>query len=80
VVSDGPKIFYKIISDINELSDEDEFVVSLNDIGVTGVDNRVVNLIGLVVKTDDNIASVRFSRNSINGNFIEDAYIYRSNL
>lgn len=78
VTSEGPKNFYKRIVAANQLAEAEESVISLNDIGVAGVDHKVVQLLLLAIVTGSGISSTRFSRNTINGFFIEDAYIYRS--
>lgn len=78
VVSEGPRSFYKRIVTANQLAEIEESVISLNDISVTGVDNQTVQLLRLAIETSGGISDIRFSKNTINGVFIEDAYIYRS--
>lgn len=78
VASEGPKNFYKRIISANQRADLEEWVISLNDIGVTGTDNHIVQLMRVAIGTGAGISGIRFSRNTINGHFIEDAYIYRS--
>jgi len=79
VASEGPRNFYKRVVAANKQAGADESVVSLNDIGVTGIDHQVVLLVNSAIGTGGGISGIRFSRNTINGVFIEDAYIYRSN-
>ncbi|MCQ8116255.1 hypothetical protein [Methylomonas rosea] len=79
VGSYGPREFYKKIVISNQQATDLDNIVSLNDIGVTNTDNQVVQLLSFAVGTGDVIAGIRFSRNTINGVFIEDSYIYRSN-
>ncbi len=79
VASEGPRNFYKRVVSANQQADEEESVLSLNDISVTGVDHQIVQLLRLI-GTGIGISGIRFSRNSINGVFIEDAYIYRSSI
>ena len=79
VDSEGPREFYRKIVNANAIADENEEVISLNDIGVTGPNNHIVQLIKIAVTTGEGISGLRFSRNTINGNYIEDSYIYRSN-
>lgn len=74
----GPRDFYKQIFAANELAGKDEEVVSLNDIAATNTQNQLVKLLGTAISTGNTISGIRFSRNTINGNFIEDSYIYRS--
>lgn len=78
VTSEGPKSFYKRIVTANQLATEDDWEISLNDIGVTGTENHVVQLMRIAIGTGPGISGIRFSRNTINGYFIEDAYIFRS--
>lgn len=79
VDSEGPRDYYKKIVAANESAEPEEEVVSLNDIGVTNTNAQIVQLLGIAVGTGDGIAGIRFSRNTVNGTFIEDSYIYRSN-
>lgn len=76
----GPREYYRKVVTANELASAEEEVISLNDIGVTNTSNKIVQLLSFAIGTGDGISGIRFSRNTINGNFIEDAYIYRSNL
>ncbi|MDO9479045.1 MAG: hypothetical protein Q8S96_12835 [Hydrogenophaga sp.] len=76
----GPREFYKKVVDANSAASEEEEVISLNDIGVTNTANQIVQLLRFAIGTGDRISGIRFSRNTINGNFIEDTYIYRSKL
>ncbi|WP_417345766.1 hypothetical protein [Ferrimonas sp.] len=78
VDDEGPRSFYKRIVDANKLAIDDEKTISLNDIGVYGPTNNIVQLLRFAIHTGDGISDVRFSRNTINGLFIEDAHIYRS--
>jgi hypothetical protein len=74
VQSQGPKELYgqiqKLLSNGSALS--------LRDISVLPSDDPIPKLLSAAVKTGANdISGIRFSRNTINGHFIEDAYIYR---
>jgi hypothetical protein len=51
-----------------------------SQITVLGIDDPLVRMIGSVLKTGPGIGGTVFSRNVINGTYIEDAYIYRMNL
>lgn len=79
VGSEGPRNFYKRVISVNKKADVDEGVISLNDIGVANIDFQIVQLLKSAIGTGDSISGIRFSRNTINGVFIEDSYIYRSN-
>lgn len=79
VDTEGPREYYKKVVEANSQATLDEEIVSLNDISVTNTTNQMVQLLKLMIGTGDNISGIRFSRNTINGVFIEDTYIYRSN-
>lgn len=79
VDKEGPRDYYKRIVDANTLAPTEEEIVSLNDIGVTNTNHQIVQLLKFMIATGDGISGIRFSRNTINGVFIEDTYIYRSN-
>ena len=79
VGKNGPKAFYKRIIDSNNEASEEEYVVSLNDIGVANIEHPVIQLMKFAISTgEDDVSNIRFSRNTINGTFIEDSLIYRS--
>ncbi len=78
VDSEGPREYYKRIVKVNSDVSEQENVISLNDIGVTNTSNQTVQLLKIMINTDDAISGIRLSRNTVNGVFIEDTYIYRS--
>lgn len=75
----GPRKYYKKVVDANNDAEQEEDVISLNDIGVTNTSNQIVQLLKFAIRTGSGISGIRFSRNTINGHFIEDSYIYRSN-
>lgn len=78
---EGPREFYKRVVKAIQTAPKKNPTISLNDIGVTNMSNPIVRLIGIAIGTPSNaVGDIRFSRNTINGNFIEDAYIYRSNI
>ena len=51
--------------------------VGLSDITVMGDDAAIVSSLRKAITTGNDISGIRFSRNVINGQYIEDAYIYR---
>lgn len=80
VDTQGPREFYKKIMQIyNNATDNDE-IISLNNIAVSGTYNQLVHALGALVRTDNGIKSIRMSKNMINGFFIEDVYLYRNNI
>ncbi len=80
VDTEGPREYYKKIVEVNALAGELEETISLHDISVTNTSNQIVQLLKSAINTGKEIAGIRFSKNTINGMFIEDTYIYRSNL
>ncbi|PJB78550.1 MAG: hypothetical protein CO095_00435 [Armatimonadetes bacterium CG_4_9_14_3_um_filter_58_7] len=78
VVTEGPRKFYKRVFAANQQASAEEYVISLHDIAVTGIDHQIVQLLRLAIDTGVGVSGVRFSRNTVNGVFIEDAYVYRS--
>lgn len=77
VASDGPKKSYETIQDALATIQAAEGAVSLSDIGVMEPENSLITLLRVAIRTDPTVGGIRFTRNVINGHFIEDAYIYR---
>jgi len=69
----GPKKLYKKLQSV--LARETD-VPPLSMLVVVDTKDPLVQLLGVALKVDG-VGGVRFSRNTINGRFIEDAYIYR---
>ncbi|WP_243974188.1 hypothetical protein [Vibrio natriegens] len=79
VSENGPKQFYKKIIDANRKSKLSERVISINNISATSPSDPLIQIINTMINTDkEAINGIRFSRNTINGVFIEDCHIYRS--
>lgn len=78
VGSEGPRKFYMRVDAANKKADADEVIVSLHDIEAVNTNNQIVELLNSSVETGDSLSGIRFFRNTINGVFIEDAYIYRT--
>ena len=51
--------------------------ISLMDISVVEDNDPLIFLLRKAVRTSEGVSGIRFSQNAINGQFIEDAYIYR---
>ncbi|SBO09476.1 hypothetical protein VME0621_01575 [Vibrio mediterranei] len=77
VAEEGPRKYYKRIVDANKLLSKDYAKISISDIGVSTIENPIVQLLSMMIKTDNSINGIRFSKNTINGHFIDDVYIYR---
>jgi len=71
----GPKALYKKLrSVINKLP---EPIIETKDITVLEDNAPLILLLKSAISTGPGISGIRFSRNTINGQYIEDAYIYR---
>ena len=72
----GPKAVYKKIDAALQRTAKGKTSLSLQDISAVSPKDAVITLLRKVVKTEKD-PGLRFSRNTINGHYIEDAYIYR---
>ena len=70
----GPKQCYGVIQSV--LKDL-KLSFGLERISVLSPNDNLIRLLKTAVKTSNGTSRIRFSRNSINGVFIEDALIYR---
>jgi len=77
VMSDGPKKSYETIQSALAATPAAEGNLTLSDIGVTDPKNPLIALLHVTISTGPTVGGIRFTRNVINGHFIEDAYIYR---
>jgi hypothetical protein len=76
VDKDGPKKAYeKVQSQLQEL--DGRYKLSLRNISLVSPSDKLIKALKSVFKLDKAISPIRFTRNVINGVFIEDAYIYR---
>lgn len=80
VKEEGPKEYYKRIFDVGSEDGTDENIISLHDISVSDTDTQLVQLLTSAAPTGEALDGIRFSKNSIQGVFIDDAYIYRMNV
>jgi len=51
--------------------------ISLEEISVVSPEYDLIRLLKTAIQTGPGISGIRFTRNTINNTFIEDAYIYR---
>ncbi|QEP42035.1 hypothetical protein D5085_02095 [Ectothiorhodospiraceae bacterium BW-2] len=75
---DGPKKFYLRVLDANKSAASDEIVIHPHHIEARDSGNRLVQSLSRAIHTDASLSGIRFSRSVVPGQFIEDAYIYRS--
>jgi hypothetical protein len=76
VDKDGPKKAYeKVQLQLQGLNGRYE--LSLRNISLVSPGDKLIKALESVIRTGKSISHIRFTRNVINGLFIEDAYIYR---
>lgn len=73
--AEGPKHSYEEIS--KAASTLRHYFGSLEFISVVAPHHDVVRTLGSAIQTGWSIKGIRFSKNVINGHFIDDAYVYR---
>jgi hypothetical protein len=79
VKKDGPRNFYERVLKANSLATAEEEIVSLNDIRATNPSDPLIKMISSIFDSPKGASNARVTRTSVNGHFIEDAYIYRLN-
>ena len=73
----GPKAVYrKVVSALHRLPSEAS-PVGTKDISVVEDKDPLVVLLRSMISTGPGVSGIRFSKNVINGQLIEDAYLYR---
>jgi hypothetical protein len=77
VRQDGPKKVYQHIQTILSKMSDKSWKIPLHDISVVEESDPLIASLRTSLGTKDGIAGRRFSRDTINGHFIEDAYIYK---
>ncbi len=77
VDTDGPLDAYKKLDRILEANRPD-LGLALPDIQLLSPKDRLIQLFRSAVQTGKSISDIRFSRNVINGVYIDDALVYRS--
>jgi hypothetical protein len=77
VRQDGPKKVYQQIQTILSKMSDKAWKIPLHDISVVEDSDPLIVSLGISMGTKDGIPGGRFSRDTINGHFIEDAYIYK---
>jgi hypothetical protein len=74
--SEGVREIYKKVQSVVTAMPSDSSI-ALKDITVLDSDDPLISILRIGVRTGTGISCIRFSRNMINGTYIEDAYIYR---
>jgi hypothetical protein len=77
VPTNGPRKFYERIQlALDQLASKGA-AAPLSTIGLLDPNSELVQLLKAAIRTGPGINRIRFSKNAINGHFIEDALIYR---
>jgi len=77
VRQDGPKKVYQQIQTILSKMSDKTWRIPLHDTSVVEDSDPLIASLRTSMGTKDGISGRRFSRDTINGYFIEDAYIYK---
>jgi hypothetical protein len=77
VRQDGPKKVYQQIQTILSKMSDQTWKIPLHDISVVEDNDPLIASLRTSMGTKDGVSGRRFSRDTINGHFIEDAYIYK---
>lgn len=72
---EGPRYVYKKLRSISNRISPDEYKIGTETVSVVEERDRLIQMFRGVIRVDS--GGVRFSRNSLNGTYIEDAYIYK---
>lgn len=75
IIQQGPKAAYETVQTI--LLKMGDMAFSLDDIAMAKPDAAILNLMRATINTGPGISGMRFTNNVINGQLIQDAYIYR---
>lgn len=75
VDQEGPKKAYQMVQSV--LEGMSPTTLSLQNISVVSIRDPRVQLLGQAIQTGHDLTGIRFSKNTVNGVFIDDAYIYR---
>ena len=75
--ADGPIEVYKKVEEARKLLGVQAERLPLSEVGLIDTNSQLFQLLRMAVRTGPGIARIRFSKNVINGQFIDDALIYR---
>lgn len=76
--SEGPQEVYKKIEEARKTLGARAEGLPLSEIGLIDTNNQLVQLLRVALRTGPGVSRIRFSKNVVNGQFIDDALIYRS--
>ena len=73
----GPHAVYRKIEEARQALGDEAAAAPMSAIGLLDPNDDLVQVFRAALKTSSGAARIRFSKNAINGHFIEDALIYR---
>lgn len=73
----GPKQGYRQIQTLLRKYTEELKGLTLDDVTLEKPNARIVSLLRTAIRTGPGISGIRFKNSAVNGNLIEDVYIYR---
>ena len=73
----GPRVVYEKIEQARQTLGERVAATPLSAIGLLDVNHELVRALRIAMRTGGGVSRIRFSKNVVNGRFIEDALIYR---
>ena len=74
---EGPKALYRKVRNALVRARSPGAQLALQDVAAVSDQHPLIRLLSMVIRTTPSGEGVRFSRNTVNGQYIEDAYIYR---
>jgi len=77
VTKEGPKRGYQRVQEALGKFQQGIPKIGLQDVAVIDESHPLISLMRPAIRTGGGISGIRFSKNVINGQVIEDAYIYR---
>ena len=77
VKSEGPRKAYARLQVVLTGMPENHPRVGLQNISIVDAQDPFISLLRTAIRTGPGISSIRFSRNMVNGTYVEDAYIYK---
>ena len=77
VRSHGPRKAYKLVQAVVSRMPKEEPTIALQNISVVDAKDSFISMLRSAIQPGEGISGIRFSRNTINGIYVEDAYIYR---
>jgi hypothetical protein len=76
--AEGPRAVYEKIAEARKALGSQAERVPLSAIGLIDTNHQLVQLLRIGLRTGPGVSKIRFSKNVIDGHFIDDALIYRS--